>query len=78
MEFVSAFVRYGEWVDVADRLRVCRDPKDNMFLELAVSGHAFCIITSDEDLLTLRSFRGMKIMTPRQFHENPLTGTGNP
>jgi hypothetical protein len=78
MEFVSAFVRYGEWVDVANRLRVCRDPKDNMFLELAVSGHAFCIITSDEDLLTLRSFRGMKIMTPRQFHEHPLTGTGNP
>jgi len=77
MEFVSAFVRHGEWVEIAERLDVCRDPKDNMFLELAVSGNAFCIVTGDDDLLALRSFRGVKIMTPRQFVEHPLTGTGN-
>jgi len=30
---------------------VCRDPKDNKFLELAVEAGAACLITGDKDLL---------------------------
>lgn len=37
----------------------CRDPKDNMILELAVAANASCNISGDEDLLTLHPFRGI-------------------
>jgi uncharacterized protein len=50
-------------------LLVCRDPKDNKFLELAVDGQADSLITGDADLLNLHSFRGVDILTPRAFLE---------
>jgi hypothetical protein len=38
---------------VATLFADCRDPKDNKFLEVAVSGHAAVIVTGDRDLLDL-------------------------
>ena len=48
----------------------CRDPKDNKFLELAVSANAACIITGDKDLLTLHPFRGIPILNAADFLNN--------
>jgi len=45
----------------------CRDPKDNKFLELAVSANASCIITGDKDLLILNPFRGIDILNAADF-----------
>lgn len=45
----------------------CRDPDDNRILECAISGNADFIITGDRDLLTLSPFRGIQILTVRQF-----------
>jgi len=45
----------------------CRDPKDNKFLELAVSCDVDCIITGDMDLLVLHPYRGISILTANQF-----------
>lgn len=45
----------------------CRDPKDNKFLALAVSGEADCIISGDDDLKVLHPFRGIPILSPREF-----------
>ncbi len=47
-------------------IRACRDPKDDMFLELAVHGQADAIITGDRDLLVLNPFRGIAILTPAE------------
>ncbi|PKP34652.1 MAG: putative toxin-antitoxin system toxin component, PIN family, partial [Bacteroidetes bacterium HGW-Bacteroidetes-15] len=44
-----------------ETITVCRDPKDNKFLELAVSAKAACIITGDKDLLVLHPFREVPI-----------------
>ncbi|MEW6303564.1 MAG: putative toxin-antitoxin system toxin component, PIN family [Verrucomicrobiota bacterium] len=46
---------------------VCRDPKDDTFLECAVSAGATIIVSRDEDLLALEKPFGMEIMTPRAF-----------
>ena len=46
---------------------VCRDPKDDKFLELAVSGAATHIISGDDDLLSLHPFRGVAIISPQDF-----------
>jgi predicted nucleic acid-binding protein len=45
----------------------CRDPTDDKFLELAVSGNADLILSGDKDLLTLHPFRGIPIVTPAAF-----------
>ncbi len=49
----------------------CVDPKDNKFLELALSGDADLILTGDDHLLRLRPWRGIPILTPREFLELP-------
>lgn len=46
---------------------ICRDPKDNKYLELAVNGQAESIITGDQDLLILHPFQSIKIVTVHDF-----------
>ena len=40
-----------ESVPITDSVAVCRDPKDDKFLALAISGNADAIVTDDADLL---------------------------
>jgi len=48
-------------------IAVCRDPDDDAILATAVAGNADCIVTGDEDLLVLESFRNIRILRPAQF-----------
>jgi putative PIN family toxin of toxin-antitoxin system len=45
----------------------CRDPKDDKFLACAVEGQADYLVSSDKDLLELKSFRGVAIHNPGPF-----------
>ena len=47
--------------------KTCRDPDDLMVLGLVEPGDARAIVTGDQDLLLLASFKGAPIMTPRAF-----------
>ena len=51
----------------AEIITDCRDPKDNKFLELAISANASSIITGDKDLLVLHPFRGIPILNAVDF-----------
>ena len=66
-EFLQDLVRQAESVEVTERVRACRDPKDDKILELAVNGRANYIVTSDDDLLDLNPFRGIAIVRPAEF-----------
>lgn len=48
---------------------VCRDPKDEPILECAERGKAGCIVTGDDDLLSLTLYRGIRIVTARDYVE---------
>lgn len=47
----------------------CRDPDDLMVLGTATEANASFIVTGDRDLLTLGSYEGVSIGTPRIFWE---------
>ncbi|MFN9668464.1 MAG: putative toxin-antitoxin system toxin component, PIN family [Pseudanabaena sp.] len=47
----------------------CRDPKDRMFLELAIAGNADYLITGDQDLLCLAHDFNCPILTIEQFYQ---------
>lgn len=44
-----------------------RDPQDFVILATAIDAQAQVLVTSDLDLLVLGSYRGVSIVTPRQF-----------
>ena len=61
---VSLNLLRGEAVTPSERLVACRDPIDDMFLEVAVAGGADAIVSGDQDLLALHPFAGIPILTP--------------
>lgn len=58
---------HGTTTAVIEVVTNCRDPKDNKFLELAVSGNATWIVSGDKDLLSLHPYRGIPIITLQTF-----------
>ena len=66
---VNAIFAAAIFVEVTVSINDCRDPKDNKFLEAAVSGHADFIISGDKDLTILHPYHGISILTPAQFLE---------
>lgn len=46
---------------------VCRDKNDDKIIGTAFGGKADFIITGDKDLLVLKKYKGIKIVTPREF-----------
>jgi putative PIN family toxin of toxin-antitoxin system len=60
-------IRRGEPVHPSRAITVCRDPKDNKFLEVAVEGRADAIVTGDEDLVVLDPFEGIPMIQPSKF-----------
>ncbi len=66
-ENIRPIFEAAELVPITERVRVCRDPKDDKFLELAVNGHADVIVSGDADLLVLGAFRGIPILPPALF-----------
>jgi putative PIN family toxin of toxin-antitoxin system len=69
----AEFANRCEKVEVVSPIRVCRDPRDDKFLEVAVHGHADLIVTGDADLLALHPFRGIEILTPAGYLERAPT-----
>jgi uncharacterized protein len=69
LEFLLDIQETIELVAVSHTVKVCRDSMDDMYLELALSGKADCIITNDDDLLVLNPFENILIITPKEFLE---------
>jgi putative PIN family toxin of toxin-antitoxin system len=48
---------------------VCRDADDDQVLATALAGGCACIVTGDKDLLVLKRFGTIEILSPREFSE---------
>ncbi len=67
LQFIYSLRNKAEIVNITSEISICRDPKDNKILELAVSGQANFIITGDKDLLVLNPFQTIEIITVNEF-----------
>ena len=65
--FLDELARVVDLVQVSERLSLCRDPRDDKFLELAYAGRADLLLTGDADLLAHHPFRGTAIVTPAAY-----------
>jgi len=68
LEALSGYLPFCEAVEIADScLILCRDAKDQPFLDLAQSGKAEFLVTGDEDLLALAGKTEFVIETPESY-----------
>ncbi|MBM3179537.1 MAG: putative toxin-antitoxin system toxin component, PIN family [Chloroflexi bacterium] len=72
LKFLSLLVKEATLVEIIERIKECRDPKDDKFLELAINGSASIIISGDKDLQVLHPFRNIPIISPREFLDTAL------
>jgi uncharacterized protein len=67
-ERLSLFLSEAVRVEVTGEIvGVCRDPNDDCIVECAVKARAQLIIAGDKDLLSLREYQGIRIITARQY-----------
>jgi putative PIN family toxin of toxin-antitoxin system len=67
IDWLNKLMALAELVTITERIAACRDPTDDKFLELAVSGRADMIVSGDNDLLVLNPFRDIPIVSPATF-----------
>jgi len=63
----SPLHRAAEIIEVNRQFIVCRDPRDDKFLALAVCGRSEVLISGDKDLLVLHPFQDISILSPADF-----------
>ena len=52
------------------RINVARDVDDNRVLEVAETSNSKYIITGDKDLLTIKKYKNIEIISPKEFINN--------
>ena len=66
--FLEVFTQAALFVPVTVTVTDCRDPKDNIFLELALSAKADYLVTGDKrDLLSMNPYNGIAIVSAAMF-----------
>lgn len=61
------------YVAILKEVKLCRDAKDNQFIELALNGEASHIITGDTDLLILHPIQNISVINPRTFWDEIIS-----
>jgi putative PIN family toxin of toxin-antitoxin system len=74
-ETLADYLSFHALVEIPGVLdAVPRDAEDNAILECAPAGQARFVITGDIDLLTLRSFQGIEILSATEFQRRWQAG----
>lgn len=55
--------------EIKSDLKICRDPDDDKFINCAIDAKAIYIVSGDNDLLTIKNFAGIEIVTAREFYD---------
>lgn len=66
-QYLSTYKQEMHFVEPITKVEICRDPDDNMFLELALEIKADYILTGDKDLLSIGQFHSTMICNISDF-----------
>ena len=64
---LSPLIKVMEIIEPVIHVEICRDPDDNKFLECAKDSHALYIVIGDKDLLVIKQFENVQIVTAKSF-----------
>lgn len=67
LEFLENLKKVTRIFYPKQKFELCRDPKDNKFLDLAFISGAHYLVTGDRDLLILKKFHQTEIISPADF-----------
>jgi uncharacterized protein len=68
---IDSLALFTHSVETTERILVVKDdPDDDRIVECAISAGASCIVSQDNHLLKLKEYRGVKILSPKQFLES--------
>jgi putative PIN family toxin of toxin-antitoxin system len=65
IDYLKEFCILSTYDKITDN--ICRDKNDNDIISLAVSNNVRYLITGDNDLLVLKKYNKIKIISPRDF-----------
>ena len=69
---LSPLIKAIEIIEPITHIEICRDPDDDKFLECAKDSHALYIVSGDKDLLVLKEYENIQIITAKDFCEQYL------
>ena len=64
---LSPFIRRLHLIETTSVIKVSRDPDDDKFLECAIDSNALYIVSGDNDLLVLKQYENIEIITASEF-----------
>lgn len=79
-QFIELLLRRAVLVGIGGQLKVCRDDRDNMFLETAITAGAGYLISRDDDLkgdgdlIEQMRAHGVEVMTVSHFLQGLAAG----
>jgi uncharacterized protein len=69
LKFMVRLAQNAQFLEVGAIAKECRDPKDNMFLALAIDAKVKAIVSGDKDLKDMHQYMGIPIYSPTNFFE---------
>ncbi len=70
---LSPLIKVMEIIEPITHIEICRDPDDNKFLECAKDSHALYIVSGDKDLLVIKEYENVQIVTAKDFYEKYMS-----
>lgn len=65
--FLPGLTKIVSIVEPLSHVKVCRDPDDNKFIECALAGQCSFIVSGDKDLLDIKRFKSIRIISVAEF-----------
>jgi len=66
--YIKTIIKSGKIIKIEGKLKgICRDKDDDDKLECAIISNADFLITGDEDILILKNYENVKIITQKEY-----------
>ncbi|MGL4595130.1 MAG: putative toxin-antitoxin system toxin component, PIN family [Thermoguttaceae bacterium] len=66
-ELLEQLHKASEFIDLSEKVQICRDPNDDFLLSLCKAGGADFLVTGEKDLLEIGQYGETQIVTISQF-----------